>query len=431
MSWLVRIRLATVFICALSFALLTMPPESVAQVKLDDIDIYYHGAVFDKQGKQITINDENARTLFGELAGEAQKDKRCESKPAKQVCDFLNRARASDLQSQIDLLDFGIDALIEENSNDPVYQQRMLKKLKMLRSMSGRTRQGELKFPTELDDALAVRYKKFAKSKKSVDVKCDFNKVPRPPGYLEFLNSKMHQKVIPEHSMMQHISPKEFHATDVYFQAKPTSSGKSGVCALLKRYESGVPEAGPKIPLMIAAICQNEESGEACFWQANLDGQDSTEKTKYLQDHDDIAGTWPMGSGYSDNCTACHSGNNAFVQYKGNKPCFKENYGDPESQCYRGYKGTTTALGFELESTTKLENPSSTCTSCHTLETTNTEEFCKILVFVTKAKLMPPGSTEAIDWFNPQSKEEINQSIRQIQEKFGCIQNPLSALSKP
>jgi hypothetical protein len=421
MSWLERIRLATVFICALSFALLTMPPESVAQVKLDDIDIYYHGAVFDKQGKQIIINNENARSLFGELAGEAQKDNRCESGPAKRVCDFLNRARASDPQSQIDLLDFGIDTLIEENSNDSVYQQRMLNQLKMLRSMTGLARLGEPKLPTGTDDSLKARYKKFAKSRNQDTVNCNFDKVPRPPGFQEFIKSKNHQPVKPVHSLMQHVAPDEYHDTDVYFQEQTTPSGELGVCALLQRYETAFPLTAPKVPIMVGAICQNEKSGDACFWQAYFFKLNAKERFKYLEDNDDIAGSWPMGREYRDNCTACHSGNNAFVQYKGNKPCFKDDYGDTQSQCYRGYKGTTTALGFEPKSVTKFEDSSSRCTSCHTLETTNTKEFCKMLTFVTKAKLMPPGSTEEIYWFDPKSKDEnINQSIRQIQKQFNC-----------
>jgi hypothetical protein len=408
---------------------LAVPVAAQTNFSLDDIYVYYHGVALDKDRRLIEINEERAKALFAELVAEANEGNRSKNAIVLQLKEYLRNLKSNDAKKEIDALDFGVGVFLSENDNDPVYQLKIMNRLKMVRSVTGRGLERQLLPPEGLTIPLAERLRSWNEKVSGLKaVRCADDDVPKPPGFKEFM--KTATKKVPlsaKHSFMLYEEVHKAYPTDIYFLQTSPPHYPRGMCALLVRYQKADPKpvGEDPVPGTVAAICQSEETGHACFWQANLSSKAKNWIANYLTVNDDIVNQWPMGQEYDDTCTACHIGRNAFIQYRGSELCFPNfSSGNAESSCYNlKDKETTVAVGFAKQPEKfepKFSVPKKNdCTSCHSIETTDRIRFCKMLKFVVTEKIMPPIPVGPLDWAMPNSgNAHLDASVNELREEF-------------
>lgn len=406
--------------------------DQAAQVKLDDIKIFYHGLALDDARRPIDITRDDLPRLYLELARKALEAAPAESAVSKAVREtqVLNGAAAPEILSTADAvdssvlkLDFVTDVLIDENKENQSFSREFKRSLGMLRSLYGMTDFREI---PQLEDALRPYLKDYLTRNAIVYKPCSDPDIPVPPAYNSDLWTKEYLELKREDSFIEHAKGTEldfYYPTEIFFY-NPSAQEPRGLCALLKRYNIADNSSKIKILQLAGVICESYDTGESCFWEQPLaeDGRKLTDDKLKVDPYSKISSTWPNSNGSikDEKCNSCHTGNNAFIFYQGSDLCYNERFhgghiaGD--SACFGKRDQWSDPVGYSKG--TKIDVASDNkCMGCHKLAVSDDKvRYCDLLKFVT-GRLMPPnGGKAGLSWDGPSPENDYEESVAQLRK---------------
>lgn len=258
-----------------------------------------HGAIFDVQMRRIALNRDTGllkqeqllTALRNRLRGNADAD----ALLAKQAAFLAGRALTIDERIMVNAArTAALAALLKEDAGAPYRQQnalliRHLRNLVPIRTTARITDLIRGLWPDLIQPAPDTGYME----------RCRAAGVPIPPDWSASGSRWANQGAVAHNMLFRGAY------AGVYTWHDPAVRGACVALARDPRVPNEIPAAG--------IICQSAMTGAACFWDNSLrssgtagiriDWRTSTLVLKELQDGDQLA----------ENCTECHSGNNAFL----------------------------------------------------------------------------------------------------------------------
>jgi hypothetical protein len=402
----------------------TTPP-----IKLEDMKILYHGVVLDGARRAVYVTRDDLPRLYRDLALKALEATPTESAVSKAVMasHMLDGVAAPESMPETDgvndyvsQVDFISDILIFDNKENPNFPREYEVYLRILRSLAGLKQFGDLpKIEVILRDFLP----EYQKRNKVVYEQCTDPSVPIPPDYGSDLWKREHITLKQENSFQLYDVAGFYHPTEIFFY-NPGHGGPKGLCALLKRYDIADNVNRLKILKLVGVICEGERNSDnkvrSCFWEWPRNFMTEGD----LESEAGISTTWPNSNGSITNnvCTSCHTGNNAFVFYKGTELCYNDMFhpggSSIASPCY-GKRDQWSAPVGDLPHGIEIGIGSANkCTGCHDLGASKKIKYwyCEILKFTT-GRVMPPNSyKEGLSWDKPSPGHKFEDSVAELRD---------------
>ncbi|MES0071814.1 hypothetical protein [Mesorhizobium sp. M0058] len=407
--------------------------ENTVQIKLDDIEIFYHGLALDDARRPINITRDDLPRLYLELARRALAANPPESAVSQAVRanQLLNAVLESSpttdaVTSSISKLDYLSDILIYENKGSPLFVREYERYLGILRSLAG---SNKFKEPPHLESELRPFLDGYLTRNDEGYKSCSDPSVPGPPDYGSALwNEKM--DLDPKDGFLQQLQGKDtfYYPTKILF-FNPKAPNPPGLCALLKRYKVTTKSKKVKELQIVAVICESYETGKSCFWEkplVNDSGKKIEEKDLENPVNFGISSTWPNSNGgiKRDPCTACHIGNNSFIFYQGSDLCYNQKFhpgksvaGD--SPCFGKENQWSAPVGSLLLPGAKMDvgDDQNRCMTCHELAASAYDDwYCRLLKYVTGSHMPPNGAKEGLSWDGPSPGNKYEGSVAEIRE---------------
>jgi hypothetical protein len=409
-----------------------------SDIKLDDIHVFYHGLILDRNLRPIELSAPQLQRLYLDVA-RAAFDASNDTSPfraAVQSSQVLQTAAVTSKDTEvIGKMDFITAGFLSEMEASAVTREKLVRQRDALHYLARQTGKHVLPNRNALPDGLRTYFDTYAKSMEQPskqDYKpCVDADVPVPPAYGHPDWSQKHIELDPYIALLQQIpgAGKEFPPSDIYF-----SKTDKGLCTLLKRY-SARPVGDTKKDLqLMGVICESANTNESCAWDNNVYGkegkfisEDDLAKDESLEQISKVWANSAQGS-LSADCETCHAGDNAFIFYKDKNLCF-----DQKGACYAGnpgkaHTGLSEILGLDGVTKDVRLLPGSpvektnACLGCHTLAawehsgTYTTEPICNLTKFVVEKGLMPPGATKGqLKWENIKvDPDDTQESVNQL-----------------
>jgi hypothetical protein len=409
----------------------SLAADQAAQVKLDDIKIFYHGVALDDARQPIDIAKDDLPRLYLELARKALEASRPEGAVSQAVraTQLLNAVpeaspaadRATSLILKLDLV---IDALIDENKGNAQFPKDDRRYLGVLRTLYGLT---EFKDIPQLEDVLRPFLSDYIARNLVVYKSCSDPDIPVPPNYDSPLWTAERVDLKREDSLSEYPEGNGqdfYYPTEIFFY-NPGAESPKGLCALLKRYDIADKSSKTKLLKLAGVICESYDTGESCFWEGPLldeTGKRLTDEKLKTAKYSGVGTVWPNSNGSikDETCNSCHTGNNAFIFYQGNDLCYNEKFHgghiDGDSPCFGKRNQWSSPIGYSKG--TKINVGSGNrCMGCHDLAvSTDKPRYCDLLKFVT-GRLMPPNqSKKGLSWDGPSPGNDYEESVAQLRE---------------
>lgn len=411
--------------------LVSRAQDGSAQIKLEDIKILYHGLPLDEARRPIDVARDDLPRLYRDLARKAFEATPAESAVSKAVVASQvlvglavpeSSPGADTADDDISKFDFISDILIDDSKESPNFPSEYEGYLRILRSLAGLKQFGDI---PGVEDSLRGFLDEYQARNRIVYQSCSDPDVPTPPGYASDLWKRERVELQRKHSLTLYGENDYYHPTEIYFYRQQDIEPK-GLCALLKRYHIADKVTKAKKLWLVGVICEGDKktAGESksCFWE--WPSEELTEKQLESDLYSGISTTWPNSNAGIKNelCTSCHTGNNAFIFYKGTELCyndvFKMGGSGSGSACYGDGDGWSVPIGNALPHGSKTDFGSANkCARCHDLGTiTNKVWYCGLLKFVT-GRVMPPGADkEGLSWEGPSAGNPYEESVAQLRE---------------
>lgn len=381
----------------------------VADDPLEAIQAVYHGLPLDADGKLVGLSRESIENSLRKFV-KTHSDK---SKDSEAIEQFKAKLREKgQLDPSLELLITGAQAEYIALTNPELAAGEMPAKLAFLREQLKVIKLDEVKWAGDRGpEAVQSMQKEFQlqinrkfwemfrpwwpwEPFKPIKFRyCALSDVPQPPdwgtaGWVRKTSGAVN--TVPANRL--YILNTPGYSTEVWTHTDP---GGRGGCIALPRKDGGLTTQG--------VICQNSNSGNACFWDNRphpggatfSDAEMLGAKKSIVKDW--VNGNDPALSG-GGKCVQCHRGENAFVLHQdtllSNNPAMPFN--------------TDSSVWYKMINSLGWTNPPKTtfatgggCTSCHEIGSTTDGEkanYCSILKKASNAEM--PSVAAPVGW-NP------------------------------